>query len=65
MLVVERLVRLRRVIVLRNVLKPSEKVLLPSVGDVDSPHCDSRTSKAEQHHHVMQAHCHLANGKME
>jgi hypothetical protein len=47
MCVVERLLGLRCTIVPRNVHKPSKQVLSPSIGDVDNPHRDACTRKAD------------------
>jgi hypothetical protein len=64
-----RLVRLRRAIVPRNIREPSKKVLSPCVGDVDGPHRETCTRKAEQHHHVLRTHRrthrHLADSQVE
>jgi hypothetical protein len=65
MSVLERLARLRHAIIPRNIHELSEKVHSPSVGDVNSPHHDTPEWKAEQHRHVLQAHCHLADRQVE
>jgi hypothetical protein len=65
MRVIERLVWLRHATVPRNAREPSKKVMSPSVCDVDSPHCDVCTWKAEQHRHVLKTHRHLAGRQGE
>jgi hypothetical protein len=53
MRVIERLVRLRRAIVPRNIHEPSKKDMSPSHRDVNSPHNEACTWKVKQHPHVL------------
>jgi hypothetical protein len=58
-------VQCRRVIVPRNVRKPSKEVSLPRREDVDRPHRLPSTWQSSQCRSVLQTQSHLADGEVE